>query len=457
MIIDANKDTIPLVRNLYLLHHILPGLLLFEDLKAEMTRIGLAVDEYNYDDRLQPRLEYLRKKAVIFRNNDKSIYINRISPSCIACEKGIGEIILDMAPSCQRECYHCLNDVSSIPEGQANDTIAVIDAFASHHEIHSFGLTGGEPLLYRRQAIASLRHVHESFPNAHKRLHTSGDFVDADLLGALREVRLDEIRFSIREADFEDWSRFKEKLLLAKQHIPRVLVETSMIPGTLERMKAILRQLDEIDIFGINLCEYCYCMHHTEEPAKRPYRVRFPPFRIPYFSRMHHTGIPIARSDLESYDLLRFALETGMKIGLHYCSLENRRTSLIYALNHDLRDDPIGVFSERDFYVKSAMACGEEDVIRVLKVLKEKDIEAHRLVDGPVRCLEFPVRLIPLLRGMNIQLGIASAVMEPAGLPVGNLSDRTAAGIGSHPPEKAKRVVKVDFTSPDLFDLDEDI
>lgn len=457
MIIDANKDTIPIIRNLYLLHHVLARLLLFEDLKAEVTRIGLKVDEYSYEDEIEQRLKYLMKHGAHFRNNSKSIYINRLSPGCTACEKGIGELILNLIPSCDIDCKHCRNDLRTVPAKPITDYIGTIDAFAAEHEVLSVALSGTEPLLQKQHAIECLRFVQESFPGAYKRLHTSGDLLDRDILGELHRVGLDEIRFIVKEVDIEAWGAIKSRLSLAKELIPRVVVEMSVVPGTLERMKSIVLQLDEMGIFGINLCELCYCMHHADEMIRRSCRVRFPPFKIPYFSRMQHTVIPIARSDLESYDLLRFALDKGITIGVHYCSVENRMTSRVYGLNHGWGDDPIGHFSHRDFYIKSAMACGDEDIQRVLRAFGEQGIREHRLLDGRVRCLEFPVSRIPTLKGMNIQLGIASSVMEPPGLPGGVWDDGLELEMKSGTERRVRRVVKIDFTSPDLFDLETDV
>lgn len=451
MIISTARDTIPIIKNIHLLYHVMPGLVLAEDFRQRIKRTGIGIDETDYGPITAEKQEWLRKQGANFGNGDKSIYINRISPACLNCGKGEGAVTVDITHNCNRRCFHCFGDTGKIPEGQMYDYLGLVDDYGDLQEIRFMGLSGGEPLLYKSHALNCLGYVYERFPEAHKRLYTNGDFLDEEVLQELQEVRLDEIRFSIKHTDFGDWSDLKSKMELAMRYIPHVMVEMPVMPGTLSQMKEILLELDRIGIFGINLCEFCYCMHHAEEYNSRNYRAKFPPFKILYLSRRQYPGIPVAGSDLESYDLLAFALERNLRIGVHYCSVENRLTSPIYEMNHGQANSPLDYFSQKDFFIKSAIACGEEDILKVSQALEKNGVKAYRIMEGFAKYIEFNVAAIELLKDLDIEIGIVSSVIEADSSP----DDRKLQGAPA--PRKAKRVVKIDLTYPRIFDFKNDV
>lgn len=446
MIISIDKNNIERVKNSQLRFHMLPGLAIVDKFEQMVRSTGIELDKIPYEDEIENKIERLKSKGAVFKNSGKSIYINKLSYACSLCAKGEGSITVDISHSCNRRCYHCFGDVSQIPHGYMYDYLGAVDEFSEVGEIKSMALSGGEPLLYKSHAINCLGYVYEKYPDAYKRLYTNGDFIDLDILKDLREVSLDEIRFSIKHTDFDDWRVLRNKMVLSKEYIPNVMVEMPVMPGTFDKMKEILLQLDSIEIFGINLCEFCYCMHHAQEYNKRSYRAKFPPFRILFLSRRQYPGIPVARSDLESYDLLDFALERDLKIGVHYCSTENRLSSPIYDLNHgEPARDGVGCFSQRDFFIKTAIACGEEDIRRVSAIFDEHGMENYGIIEAPnAGYIEFSPRHIALLKDLELELGIVSSVMDD-GPPGGG-------GYG-----KMKRVVKIDLTYPGIFDFENDI
>lgn len=456
MIIDLNKNSLGSIKNLYLLHHVLPGLLFGEGFKRFVKRTGIGISETDDGPEIEVKLARLRELGARFRNADKSIWVNRISSACIQCDRAIGALTVDITHSCNRRCYHCFGDTSRVPQGQIYDYLSIIDEFAEQEEILSMGLSGGEPLLFKAHAVNCLGYVRERFPGAYKRLYTNGDFIDEEILKELQSVALDEIRFSIKVSDFEDWSRLRSKMALAKQYVPRVMVEMPVMPGTLEQMKEILLELDRLDIFGINLCEFCYCLHHASEFNERGYRVKFPPFRILYLGQHQYPGLPVAGSNLDCFDLLAFAVEQKLKLGVHYCSVENRLTSAIYDLNKDQAGDGIGIFSARDFFIKTGIVCGEEDVLKVSNVFSESGMKRFRVLDDTVKYLEFPLDCMDRLQGLELQVGVVSSVMEPLppqpGAPTSVHSGGAAGGDA-----RRKRVVKIDLTTPEMFDFHADL
>ncbi len=73
-----------------------------------------------------------------------------------------------------------------------------------------------------------------------------------------------------------------------------------------------------------------------------------------------------------------FAISAGLKIGEHYCSLENKHTGEIYQ-HHFERPLPDRLyFSPRDYFLKSAKVFGK-DVRQALRVFGATGYESYEL------------------------------------------------------------------------------
>jgi hypothetical protein len=265
-------------------------------------------------------------------------------------------------------------------------------------------LTGGEPLLYKEQTTAFFNFARSHFPKTYRRLYTSGDQADAQTLQTLAETGLDEIRFSIRMHDLEKGHRHTfDRIALAKQYIPHVMVEMPVLPETFEVMKDVLRELDRLGIDSINLLEFCFPLNNAEA--------------------------------LECLDLLEFALDEGFQMGLHYCSLENKHTGQLYQQNHGQPLEKIMFFSHKDYFLKTAKVFGGDVPLAVesFKKLGYHDYQYNQEHDY----LEFHVRQIRNLRKLDIEVGLSSMVVETRGT------------------EKYYREVTIDLTTPQSFDLKE--
>ncbi len=88
-------------------------------------------------------------------------------------------------------------------------------------------------------------------------------------------------------------------------------------------------------------------------------------------------GMPVAGSEAECLELLRFAREAGLRLGVHYCSLDNKFTGQIYQQNKPFLTDP--AFAARhawlsldpgDYFLKCAKVFGG-DAEAVATVLGE--------------------------------------------------------------------------------------
>jgi pyruvate formate-lyase activating enzyme-like uncharacterized protein len=403
--------------------------------------MGLEIEAEDTSEQVAKKIADLRKKGAILRNSDKSIYVNRISPSCIACQTGIGSHTFFISLKCHRDCFYCFNPNQENYEyfrGHTRDTIAELDEMKkANPRMSHLALTGGEPLLYKEETYRFFEHAGELYPNAHSRLYTSGDHIDRPTLEALQKAGLKEIRFSIRIHDLaKGQRRTLDNIALAREYIPSVMVEMPILPDALEEMKQVLVELDRLGIFGINLLELCFPLHNAEVFREKGYKVKARPFRVLY-DYWYAGGLPIAGSELACLELMEFALESGLTLGLHYCSLENKHTGQIHRQNKEWNPPKRMHFSQKDYFLKSARVFGE-DVPTVKQLLDQTGCREYVLSEEQ-KSLEFHPDQVSRLKRLNIEVGISTNVIElRGGQPV-------------------LRELKVDVTTPQMFRLSKDI
>ena len=146
-------------------------------------------------------------------------------------------------------------------------------------------------------------------------------------------------------------------LARAKRFIPQVMVEMPVMPGTGEAMRRLLDRLDQVGAFGINLLEFCYPMGAWDEFERRGFSVKNPPFPVLY-DYGYAGGLPLAGSELLCLELLEYALDEGLSLGVHYCSLENKHRDQICVQNGACSVDA-GVYEGDVSLARRALeACG---------------------------------------------------------------------------------------------------
>jgi hypothetical protein len=94
-------------------------------------------------------------------------------------------------------------------------------------------------------------------------------------------------------------------------------------------------------------------------------------------------------------------------------------------------------FSPRDYFYKSAKVFGE-DIPPVLDYFERKKLRNYRYNER-LQYVEFPVKYVKRLRKMDIEVGIATSVIE------------TRDG------DSYLRELKLDLTTPDTFSVSQDI
>lgn len=438
MITPLRGENLGLVRNRAFADYAETYEAIHRDFMAQIAATGIGVAE---DDQLAERdaaLARLRGTDVTFRNCGRSIALNAISPACVACRKGTGSATFFVSLKCHRDCYFCFNpnqvDYEYYQDHRRDPAQELADGAADGFDVEYLALTGGEPLVHRDESLAFFEAAREHFPTAHTRLYTTGDHASEALLARLRDSGLQEIRFSIRMHDLVRGQRYTlTRIALARQYIPKVMVEMPVMPGMLEPMKELLLELDGFGIHSINLLELCYPLSKPEEFNKRGFAVKRRPYETLY-NYWYGGGLPVAGSELDCLELLAFGVERGLEMGVHYCSLENKLTGQNYQQNHGKDLPATHHFSRRDFLLKSAKVFGP-DIPPVLDALRQVRCDRYTLSDEP-RYLEFHVEDILTLAklGVDVEVGLSTSTME----------ERDG--------ETVLRELKIDLTTPSEFD-----
>ena len=441
MILDVTKTTLPEIKNPALRDYAGKYVHIYQDFMEQMQQIGLEVETEDRTAEVAQKIADLRKKGAVVRNADKSIYVNRISPSCQACQTGIGSSTFFISLKCHRDCFYCFNpnqEEYDYYREHTRDTLTELDKLrASNQRIQHLALTGGEPLLFKDETFHFFEHARDLFPTSYTRLYTSGDHIDRAALESLQKAGLKEIRFSIRMHDLAKGHRNTyDNIALALKYIPNVMVEMPVLPDTLDEMKEVLVELDRIGIFGINLLEFCFPLNNPEVYREKNYQIKARPFRVLY-DYWYAGGLPIAGSELVCLDLIDFALEAGLKLGVHYCSLENKHTGQIYRQNTGHKLPKRMYFSQKDYFLKTAKVFGD-DMSAVQQAFDKSGYRDYQISDQH-NYLEFHVNKVSSLKKMDVDIGISSNVIE------------------TRENEQFLRELKVDVTTPQTFRLSKDI
>lgn len=439
MVIDINEKTINLVKNPVFKEYASFYLDILKNFIEQVEQYGISFDK-NEEISIETKkvLNRLKQKQIIFRNDDKSIYNNFISPACEACAKGIGSVTTYISLMCHRNCYYCFNanqeEYESFHNSKRDWKSQLKHIIKTEKNINYMALSGGEPLLHKQDTVEYFNYIKNYMKNVHTRLYTSGDLLDEKLAKKLCEAELREIRFSIKLEDgLELHNTVLKKIALARQYIPEVFVEMPVIPGTFEEMKQLIFDLEKLNVDGINLLEFCFPYNNRDEYVKRGFKLKYPPFKVLY-NYWYSGGLAVSESELLSLKLLEFILDNNLKIGAHYCSLENKHTGQIYRQNTIYKASLKNtIFSNRDYYLKTAKVFGK-DISEVISAFSKNGIEDYE-ENKEYGFIQFEPEKIKYLKGTEIEVAISYNITEKRD----NMTCLSE--------------LKVDYTTPEMFSL----
>ena len=384
---------------------------------AALQKKGLVFAERgSHEERAAQLHAQLKERGAQFRNAGASIRTGWLSKACVECTGMNGSETFSTTFKCHRDCYFCFNYNLGDYEKYVRECCPWEEELQAAYEASGgkmavLGLTGGEPLLNLEDSLRFLQRAGELFPQAHKRMYTSGDLLTEDGAQRLARAGLTEMRFSIKQDDPADRREtVLAKMKMATAYIPDVVVEMPIIPGTKDSMKEWMLRFEENGIKGMNLLEFCFPFHSWDEFAKRGFTLKNPPFPE-MFDYGYSGGLAVAGSEELALELMVWALDAGLSFGMHYCSLENKHRSEIRQLNEPARRvHPIFEFDEGDFFVKTAKVFGpDRDAARQLLA----DAGCRDVVeDEDDQTIAFPPRFANLFSTSPVQVMMAYNVLD---------------------------------------------
>jgi pyruvate formate-lyase activating enzyme-like uncharacterized protein len=415
MIIEIDRDALPTIRNAQFRAYATRYVEIYEDFMTKVRATGIELDPHDYAVETAERHTRLRQAGARFRNDGKSIVATTLSPACVACQQGLGSATFYISLQCHRSCFYCFNpnqqDFDQFSKRTRNLPVELDALHREGKQVRHLALTGGEPLLHPEAALEFFRHAHRLFPQVHTRLYTTGDHLTLDLAQALRDAGLDEIRFSLRMHEPERARRHTfERIALARPVISAVMVEMPVLPGSYEAMTAVLLELDALGVDSINLLELCYPFNQATEFNRRGYKVKARPYRVLY-NYWYGGGLPVAGSELVCLDLVSFALEHKLRMGVHYCSVENKHTGQIYQQNARQKLSPAYSFSQRDYFLKTAKVFGA-DIHKARKALRATPAGCPPATSSH-DYIELSLADLKALKGLDVEVGLSFNVIEP--------------------------------------------
>ena len=157
MIIGIDMQTLDKIKNPALRDYAGLYVEIYADFLNQISEFGLEIDPLDFQSESDNTIEGLRLKGAIFRNDSKSIYTNAISPSCVACQKGIGSATYFVSLQCHRDCFYCFNPNQEGHEyfiqNKVDPTGELQRLAADGQKVDHIALTGGEPLLHEEETI----------------------------------------------------------------------------------------------------------------------------------------------------------------------------------------------------------------------------------------------------------------------------------------------------------------
>ena len=138
------------------------------------------------------------------------------------------------------------------------------------------------------------------------------------------------------------------------------MVEMPVMPDELPLMQDLLVELDKRGATGINLLELCFPFNNAAAFARRGYSIKHEPYRVPY-DYWYAGGLPIEGSEDACIRLLSFAIERELRMGVHYCSLENKLTGQMYQQNAPFKQAfPPREYAQRGHFLVCARIFGAD-------------------------------------------------------------------------------------------------
>ncbi len=251
-------------------------------------------------------LRAIGDRADFHYKGNKLIY-RGLSEGCRHCAAGTWSCLF-INNRCNAHCFFCPSqqDVNEIPS-----TVMLYfnrpEPYADYCRkigIKGASISGGEPFLTPKRSLAFLRTCKKTLgDDFYFWLYTNGSLAKPELMKQMADAGLNEIRF-----DLAAWRYNLKMIEKAIGIVPVVTVETPAIPEDLPLMKEALVHLAEMGVNFVNLHQMRMTTYNCPKLMERNY------------SMVEGPHPAVVESELAALELMLFAAENELPIGINYCS-----------------------------------------------------------------------------------------------------------------------------------------
>jgi len=258
---------------------------------------------------------------ICIEDDGETIRLGELSPGCRACKAGRWDCIF-LSMACNLSCAFCLTPscLAAAPALSAlgNDLDGLCDA-TEEAETIGIGFSGGEPLLEPDALLQSISRLRAKRPDLCLWAYTNGLPLTTQLLRALADAGLDELRFNMAATGYSH-AHVTAMLHHAVGHLPCVTVEIPAIPEHAGPLREALPAWSRAGVKFLNLHELIYEPGSPSEsmPGDREH-CRMPDGHICAFNPRSSDLVADVMWDVES---------KGLALAVNYCSLAGKARQL---------------------------------------------------------------------------------------------------------------------------------
>ncbi len=231
----------------------------------------------------------------------------QISEGCKLCGQGLWSCLF-ITNKCNANCFYCPSSQlkDEVPATQSL-TFETAESYADYINFFGFkgvSFSGGEPLLFFDRTLHYLKTIRKMCsPDLYIWMYTNGILADENKFRKLADAGLNEVRFDIGATGYK-----LDKVKLANGIIPNVTIEIPAVPEKKEMLKQLLSKMMEAGVTNLNLHQLRLTKHNAPKLLNRNYTF------------IQAEQPVVLESELAALEIVQFAREKNLKIGINYCS-----------------------------------------------------------------------------------------------------------------------------------------
>ncbi len=293
---------------------------LVEKIRNEAFKFNAHSDERRQTEQRWAKQAELMQQTfahIQIENNGETTRSGELSPGCRACKSGRWDCIF-LTLACNLSCPFCLTPCTltkaSSLSALGNDIHTLLKEYAQL-KVSGIGFSGGEPMLESKLLMDCLSRLRKANPEIYLWAYTNGLLLTKDLISALAEAGLDELRFNMAATGYVH-PHVLEMVRYAATRLAAVTVEIPAIPEDRDPLLKALFVWSRIGVKYLNLHELIYEPGSPSEkmPGKRE-SCRMPDGHVCAFNPL---GSALVKEVFEQIET------AGLPLSVNYCSLQSK-------------------------------------------------------------------------------------------------------------------------------------